>query len=120
MGPNTELTCERTIANPNLGATLIRYARTGCMGGNSIERQDDAMDAWLCARGLEADEEITELAKGTRVNEGLESVLRRAEAGERILVIAARPDRISRDAVALAEFVRRAAACGLDLQFVRG
>jgi hypothetical protein len=54
-GPNTKLFGERTMANPNLGATLIRYARSGCMGGNSVELQDDAMDAWLRVPRLEAD-----------------------------------------------------------------
>jgi len=121
---NIQGICDRLASfppiNPTVAATIVVYAGTplrSCQ--RSINHQIQSTEAWLAKQGLVAAEQWIEHASGTKLNAGLELILKRAEHGQPIVLLIRDYSRIARNYDALAEFMERAKACDLVLQLVR-
>ena len=101
-------------------ATLISYRRTANNSGtHSLARQKDRALAWAAKEGVSIDEDLEECCSGRKMAPKLNGILARAERGEKLAILFEDPSRIARGMTVLAEFLRRAAKCGLEICFTR-
>jgi len=96
--------------------TVIVYLRTATSGSKpSIDYQREVARCHLDGAGLTADEFFEEYGSGTKISDNLESILVRAEGGERIMLVMSHACRIARDLDEASTFVERALNCGMQL-----
>jgi DNA invertase Pin-like site-specific DNA recombinase len=99
--------------------TVINYRRSARASADNMQDQRALAFDWAARNGLVIGEEVEEIGSGLLLHPRLESLIRRAERGERMVLIVSGIDRISRSREILDYVFGRLAAAGVRVQIAR-
>lgn len=98
-----------------MGVTTVVYTRSATGDAAGLARQAELAAWWATEAGVPRYEAVAEVGAGSSILVGLEGVLARAEAGERIRLVVADPARIARSDSVWRTFAARAAAARMEI-----